>query len=217
MKNKLHEAWKKHIRAEDYEAHMASVGQAQANAQLVREYFERRTLPAGASVLFAGAGTGQMFAYVPPQVLQNYDVTFSDINRRYLELLESRLRKQRGLRFRIIEDDIEGTKLSGPFNAVIAVLLLEHVQWRKAVGTLCALAETEVFVVVQQNPEELTTAITPSRTVSGTMAIFREVHPQLIPEETLAAEFAKHGWHVAHRADRPVADGKKMLGLTFQT
>ena len=36
----LHDAWSRTITAEDYEAHMAAIGQAQANAALVAEYLQ---------------------------------------------------------------------------------------------------------------------------------------------------------------------------------
>jgi hypothetical protein len=39
MDNRLRDPWKNSIRAEDYDAHMAAVGQAQANALLVADYF----------------------------------------------------------------------------------------------------------------------------------------------------------------------------------
>ena len=65
----LRDAWSRTITAEDYEAHMAAIGQAQANAALVAEYLQAQPPSRHASVLFAGAGTGQMFEYVSPEIL----------------------------------------------------------------------------------------------------------------------------------------------------
>ena len=69
MTKALRDAWANLIRAEDYEAHMAAVGQAQANAHLVADYFLQAPLLPGARILFLGAGTGQVFDYVSPAFL----------------------------------------------------------------------------------------------------------------------------------------------------
>ncbi len=66
MDERLREAWTTIIQAEDYDAHMCAVGQAQANAGLVLELFRERPPHRGAKILFAGAGTGQMFDFVAP-------------------------------------------------------------------------------------------------------------------------------------------------------
>lgn len=72
MSSRLCEAWTTIILAEDYEAHMAAAGQAQANAKLVAEYLAAQAPQEGASLLFLGAGTGQMFDIVQPTILFPY-------------------------------------------------------------------------------------------------------------------------------------------------
>jgi hypothetical protein len=47
MTSELREAWTNLIQAADYEVHMASVGQAQANAKQVEEYFLAARLARG--------------------------------------------------------------------------------------------------------------------------------------------------------------------------
>lgn len=217
MTTPLREAWTSIIRPEDYEAHMAAVGQAQANAKLVVEYFQQQTLEAGGTVLFMGAGTGQMFDFVSSAFLLPFQNTFADIHPGYLEWLDQRLKSSEGLRYATVVDDVEQTALSEKFDLVLAVLLLEHVAWRKAVSVMCALANKRVFVVTQENPHELATALTPSRHIPGSMNIFSKVHPELIPRQEMLDEFRAQGFLSAYSAERSVADGKKMVAMGFES
>jgi hypothetical protein len=215
MSSKLREAWTTIIQAKDYEAHMAALGQAQANAELVAEYLASQPPGEDASLLFLGAGTGQMFEFVSPTILLLYQTTFGDINASYLECLGKRLRGVKGLRYTTVVDDVEKTRLTPGFHTVLAVLLLEHVDWRKAVSTIAGLAAERALVVIQENPATLATAIARTRELSGTMKIFMEVHPDLIPREELTAEFARHGFKPSYSAEKIVADNKKMLAFGF--
>jgi hypothetical protein len=215
MISKLREAWTTIIQARDYDAHMASVGQAQANARLVADYFQTQAPEAKSSILFLGAGTGQMFDFISPSILLPYQSTFTDINGSYLEQLSERLRRVEGLRYATVVDDVEETRLAPGFHAIVAVLLLEHVDWRKTVSTISGLATNRVFVIVQENPATLATAITPTREIAGTMKIFKEVHPSLIPRNELEAEFARNGFIASYSAEKIVADHKKMLAIGF--
>lgn len=74
---------------------MAAVGQAQANAKLVAEYFLNQQMETEATVLFMGAG-GQMFEFVPPSFLLPYQTTFADIHSGYLKWLISPSSPPRG-------------------------------------------------------------------------------------------------------------------------
>jgi len=215
MSSKLREAWTTIIQAKDYETHMAAVGQAQANAELVAEYLASQPPGKGASLLFLGAGTGQMFDFISSKIFLPYQTTFADINPGYLRCLDERLCRVEGLRYTTVVDDVEKTCLIPDFHTVLAVLLLEHVDWRKAVSTIAGLAGERAFVVIQENPATLATTITPTREISGTMKIFAEVHPALIPREELAAEFARHGFKPSYSAEKIVADNKKMLAFGF--
>ncbi len=213
MRSRLREAWTTIIQAKDYEEHMAAVGQAQANAKLLAEYLAAR--PPGASILFLGAGTGQMFDFVSPTIHLPYQTTFADINAAYLGCLDERLGEVEGLRYTTVVDDVEKTRLNLGFQTVLAVLLLEHVDWRNAVSTIAGLARERAFVVIQENPATLTTAITPRGEIPGTMKIFTEVHPALIPRNELVGEFARHGFELGYSAEKTVADDKKMLAFGF--
>jgi 2-polyprenyl-3-methyl-5-hydroxy-6-metoxy-1,4-benzoquinol methylase len=205
----LRQAWTGLIDAGDYEAHMASIGQAQANAGLVGQLLRDAAPPPGAAILFAGAGTGQMFDYLVPVVLSPYRTTFTDINAEYLDLLEARLESCE-IAYETVVDDVERSGLIECFDLVIAVLVLEHVDWRSAVDTLCRLSNGRVFVVVQEDPPHLK-----PRVAIGTMQVLREIPSALIDREELGRAFEKQGFRTRTISARVVADGKKMIGIEY--
>jgi hypothetical protein len=215
MREQLRQAWSKTVTPDDYETHMAAVGQAQANAALVAEYLQAQPPSRHASVLFAGAGTGQMFDYVSPAMLLPFSITFTDINARYLNRLRTRLADTPGLRYSTVVDDLERTTLSRRFDLVLAVLFLEHLDWRAAITTLCNLTERELFFVIQENPPDDAMAITAIRDIPETMKIFTHVHPTLVPSADLQSEMKRQGFRRTYSAQKPVADGKKMQALAF--
>jgi Methyltransferase domain len=216
MPTKLHEAWAKTITPEDYEAHMAAVGQAQANAALTAEYLAARPPAHHASLLVAGAGTGQMFDFVSREILVPYNVTFTDINAAYLNRLRTRLAAIPTLRYSTVIDDIERPTLQRRFDTVLAILVLEHVDWHLAVSNLCALAERELFIITQQNPPDAPEPLTARRQVPQTMQIFAEVHPTLIPQAHLESEIATHGFTRSYAAQKSVVDSKIMQAIAFR-
>ncbi len=202
----LREAWRGSVKAEDYEAHMAAIGQAEANAGHLGEFAQR----ASGRVLIAGAGPGQFFDYLEPAALDGCRAVFTDINAEYLSAL-----RRRSPGAICVADDLESSSLRGPFDAACATLVLEHTEWKAVVANLIRLAPL-VMIVIQVNPPEMTTAVSPGRTPPGSMRAFKEVHPQLIDEAELRGELARLGARLTSRCDRPVADGKTMRALTFE-
>ena len=202
----LREVWRDRITIEDYERHMAAVGQAQANASLLEDLFLQFAPRLGARILFAGAGTGQCFDYLPANLLGRYHATFADINPGYLARLAERLA---GTDIATVVDDIEATRLAGPFDLAIAVLVLEHVDWRRAVASLVRQA-ARVFVVIQQNP-----ATPPPSRLEGTMTMLYESTPTLPDPATLVAAFEAHGFAATRTSLREVPDEKRLLAFDF--
>jgi hypothetical protein len=216
MSHKLHEAWRHLILAEDYEAHMAAIGQAQANAELVAEYFAAFPPKPGAAILFLGAGTGQMFDFVSPAFLAPYRTTFADINAAFLHRLRDRLSAHSAIHFLTAEDDVEHSSLEPGFALVVAVLLLEHVDWRKAVATMCRLTTGSVLTVTQENPQHFDTSITPGRKLPGSLEQLRDIPHELISRAALREEFRLRGFASTHEVARAVADEKKMIASGFE-
>ena len=70
--------------------------------------------------------------------------------------------------------------------------------------------------MIQENPPELATAMTPRTQVPRTMQIFAEVHPTLIPSSDLESEMRNRGFARSYAAHKLVADNKKMLAFAFR-
>ena len=91
MDPELRRAWTEIVTADDYEQHMAAIGQAQAAAELTVWMLGAAELREGDAVTIAGAGTGQMFEFLDASVFRPYQLTFADLNPAYLARLRRRL------------------------------------------------------------------------------------------------------------------------------
>ena len=195
---------------------MFQVGQAEANAQLVADWLRSSPPKPGSQILFAGAGTGQMFDFVSPEILSPYQVTFTDINVDYLKRLESRLKSETQVHFEITVDNVEHPRLPSKYTLAVVVLVLEHVDWHLAVAALCTLNVESVFVVIQENPPTSAMAVIENQPLVGTMRIFRKVHPMLLNREALIKEFEYHGFCLIYSSEKRVLYEKRMVGLGFR-
>ncbi len=206
----LAEAWRGAIAAADYEEHMRAAGQAQANAGLVDRFLREAPPGADSAILVAGAGTGQMFDYLERAALYPFRTTFTDINPAFLERLAERVGGDPRLRFETVLDDVEASGLKGGFALAIAVLVLEHVDWRKAVATLCRVA-SRVFVVIQENAGGAAHVRVPV----GSVAVLLEAHPHEVPRSDLERAFTAAGFAAVRDVAAAVADGKRMIAIEF--
>jgi SAM-dependent methyltransferase len=202
----LREAWTGQVHADDYEEHMARIGQAKANALLLADLLAGVT----GRVLIAGAGTGQMFGYLPADFLAGCEVVCSDVNPVFLARLRERFVCE------TVVDDIEDSRLTPGFAAIAVVLVLEHVDWQRAVGSLVRLEPERLVLIVQRNPVDVTAAVTPGRLPPGTMRVFAgEAPPHLVPVNELTARLALFGFELQREEVRAVQDGKAMVGLVL--
>jgi SAM-dependent methyltransferase len=216
MDVELRRAWTEVVTADDYDAHMTAIGQAQAAAELTAELLRVSGLAPGCRVLIAGAGTGQLLDLVAPDLLRPYSLTFSDLNGKFLVRLRERL-AQHGLRADTRVDDIEHSRLSPRPDLLLASLLLEHVGWKACVRALALLEPISCGVIIQENPPSMTSAVTPGRPLPPTIEeAVRTAHPELVPRTPLIASWTKERYHLVHSAVRNVADGKRLVGLLFR-
>jgi hypothetical protein len=216
MDPNLRKAWTEIVTGEDLDHHLAAVGQAQANARLLVDMLSHSSLPSGAELLFAGAGTGQLFDYADVDALARYRWTCTDINERFLSALEERLRKAPTIRASVKVDDVEATGLRGPFDAAAAILLLEHIEWRKGITSLAGLHPEWMYIVIQRNeaaPDALTERPDLAPSIRAAAAIAR---PMLVPEPDLTAFLAEAGYAIQRRYQRAVPDEKTMVGLVYR-
>ena len=118
--------------------------------------------------------------------------------------------------YETVVDDIEDSTLSGPFGMAVVVLVLEHVEWRKALRSLAALPPEMIHLVVQRNPPDMGDAITPGRTLPASIARASEkAHPLLVDPEAIRSFLEGAGYALVRRFEQPVPDAKTMIGLTF--
>ena len=197
---------------------MANVGQAQANAQLVRDLILWANLPPGSRLLFAGAGPGQMFEHVDSAFLHPFHVTFTDISPKFTARLAERVCEAGLYEFEVVLDDIEDTKLKGPFDAAVIVLVLEHVDWRRALREMVSLGVSRFILIIQRNPPGMTTPTTFGRERPGTLNNLKYGdRSHLIDQAELVEDLASLGFDLVHEDYRAVADGKTMCGLVFSS
>jgi SAM-dependent methyltransferase len=215
MDRGLRRAWTEIVTAEDYEEHMASIGQAQAAAELTRCLIEFASLPACSGITIAGAGTGQMFDFLDADLFRPHRLKCADLNPAFLARLKERL-AGRGLEAEIIEDDIERTALEPGSDLLLATLLLEHIDWRRGVEVFAGLRPGKCGIILQENPPDMTTALTPGRRLLPSIAKAAEIgHPMLVPKAELILAMTARGYACRRTVVREVADGKRLVGLLF--
>ena len=207
----LREAWTGQVQADDYEEHMARIGQAEANALLLAELLAGLLAGKTGRVLIAGAGTGQMFGYLPAEFLAGCEVVCSDVNPVFLARLRERFVCE------TVVDDIEDSRLAPAFTAIAVVLVLEHVDWERAVESLVRLEPERLVLIVQRNPSDVSAAVTPGRLPPGTMRVFAgEAPPHLVPVSEHTAKLSSLGYELLREEARAVQDGKAMVGLVLR-
>lgn len=210
----LREAWSKIIQPADYELHMANVGQAQANAELVRELVGMGGV--GQRILFAGCGPGQFLEVASPDYLLPHRCVFTDLSPAFIEQVRTRAQSLR-LDFEALLDDVEESKLEPGFDAVILVLVLEHTRWQRTLAEMIRLQPRRLIIVIQRNPSEMATMVTPHRELPGSLKTCAEGEkPTLLEPGELVAFLGGQGWVERLREVRDVADGKAMIGFVFE-
>jgi hypothetical protein len=215
MDPELRRAWTEIVTAEDYEEHMASIGQAQAAAELTQRLIQSASLRPSSRITIAGAGTGQMFDFLAPAVFGPHRLTCADLNPVFLARLRERLERH-GLEAEIVEDDIERTALTPRPDLLLATLLLEHIAWPRGVEAFARLQPRTCGIVLQENPPNMSGAVTPGRRLPLSIAKAVETaHPTLVPRDDLIVAMIERGYPCRATEVREVADGKRLVGLLF--
>jgi hypothetical protein len=213
----LRRAWTEIVTASDYEQHMSAIGQAQAAAELTCWILGSARLPQGARIVIAGAGTGQMLDYLDADTLRPFRLTCTDLNRSYLERLRQRLDRH-SLNACLLIDDFEQSAIAPGCDLLLATLLLEHIDWMRGVETIARIRPSACGIVIQENPPGMDSAITPGRRLPQSIELaLRSAHSTLIPRQELIETLRLAGYAHQSTFDRPVADGKRLLGLLFRS
>ena len=215
MDPELRRAWTEVVTADDYERHMAAIGQAQAAAELTAWALRSAGLAAGDSVTVAGAGTGQMLDFFDPAALRPYRLTFADLNRRIpgparraTEAARHTWRA-RGRRFR-------ADKLAGRAGAAGGDAAARAHRVAARVESMARLQPRRCAIVMQENPPGMATAVTPGRVVPESIAkAMATAHAKLVVRDELVGEMERLGYGLRAEESREVADGKRLVGLLF--
>ncbi|MFQ5406198.1 MAG: methyltransferase domain-containing protein [Candidatus Micrarchaeia archaeon] len=207
-------AWTNSIVPEDLDAHMASIGQVQANALITEKLFADYPLKPGSSLLVHACGTCQLFDFFDPSVLwSGLKVTLADVSLKLIDAAKKRLASLK-LSFPIVRDDIENTSFQGDFNAVLLVLVLHHVNWKKSVENMIKL-NPSVFYVIEQE-QDGSSAVNLKRELPESIRKYAEEYaPAPIKRKEITSFFEEKGFKLQHTEEQQVPDNKKMIGLVF--
>lgn len=215
MKPGEKEAWCEVIDAVDLDAHMLAVGQAQANAKCLERFVSTLALTKYGRIAVIGAGTAQFMDLIRTERLVDHPLVFTDISERFRPVLEQRLRRFPALSWTWVQDDIENSKLSGPCEAAVLSLVLQHVDWRKAVDSLVRLSPKWIFVHEQRNRIG-GNSTTKERPLPPTIRKYAEIQEaELIEEVTLTNVLHARGYIRENYCEEEVADQKVMYGVAY--
>ena len=215
MKN-ITKAWLEVVEGSEMDAHLAANGQAEANAYLLTRLLRHLKLADGAKLLLPGIGTGQLFDYLDMAMLRKYDLICTDINQTFLSRAKARLQSSRHPKYSTIIDNLEESNLREPVAAAIVALVLEHIDWRKGIGSLIALSPKYLAFVIQRNEEVQSSFVTGTRDLPQSIRRFSEVAtPTLLTERELTLHISNEGYERAEYCERGVADSKTMVGILY--
>jgi hypothetical protein len=98
----------------------------------------------------------------------------------------------------------------------MATLLLEHIAWPRGVETFVRLRPLTCGIILQENPPNMTSAVTQGRRLPPSIAKAAETaHPTLVPRDDLIVAMTERGYVCLETEVREVADGKRLVGLLF--
>lgn len=208
--------WMEIISVEDLDTHMANIGQVQANAQIVKEMFNDYPLEKGSKLIIPGCGTGQIFDYMTPSNLGDIEMILTDINPSYLSKTQERLNKFPGTKYQTQVDDIERTQMKSGYNAALIVLVLQHVEWEKALDSMLDLSIPR-FYIIEQEQDLSQHAITKRKDLPRAWKKYAEIaNPQLVPRKDLIDYMKDKGYDMTKIYEKGVPDNKTMAGFVFE-
>lgn len=214
MDPNLRRAWTEIVTPEDYDRHMTNNGQTPANAEILKETLQRWALQEGSELLIVGAGTCHFMEFPVAEDLRSLKLTLTDINSGFLEYAKPRLEQAQIVNASLLQDDIEQTQLAHKFDGVVAVLVLEHVDWEVGLRQIVGLAKDRLLIVIQKNASASQPMLTAHMPVPETMQVFGgEAPPKPVDQGLLEGALADYGFEVEHMNAKTVAIGKQMIGI----
>jgi hypothetical protein len=210
------EAWLNIIKPAELDAHMSAIGQAETNASLVREMFQRFPLLDGVKLLIHGCGSCQMFDYFTPEEFGKIELKFADFSSAMLLEGKRRLSRFPDAKWNSVIDDIEDSMLIGQFDAVLLVLVLLHVDWRNALENMLRFSPVRFYIIEQEQAPDVS-SVTMKENLLPSIERYSEVaEMNLVPQRDLIDFLAVKGYRKLWMSSRSVPGAKKMIGFVFE-
>ncbi len=208
-------AWLEILKPEELDLHMASIGQAEANADIVRQMFAAFPLPAGSKLLIHGCGSCQMLDFLSLADLGDVVFTCADLSPAMLEVGKQRLEKVHHVKYSVVVDDIENSALRGRYEAVLLVLVLLHVDWRKSLENMIRL-QPRRFYIIEQEQASGVSPVTVKEKLLPSLENYRAITEMtLVPRPDLTDFMKARGFAMSWRVTQPVPGDKAMAGYVF--
>jgi 2-polyprenyl-3-methyl-5-hydroxy-6-metoxy-1,4-benzoquinol methylase len=212
------EAWTKIITAEDLDFHLDSVGQAKTNAEIIKLMLKENPLKKEDVLLIPGCGTGQFLDYISPKDLgDNIHLIFTDINEMFLEKVKERTRKIAYPIYKYQIDDIEDSKLKEKIKGVLIVLVLEHVEWKKALKSMISLNPKTIYIIAQKQGPGQRIHISQTRKLRPSIEEYCKLGSfKIVDREELIHFMKENNFIIKKIYNKPVPDNKLMVGYVFE-
>jgi hypothetical protein len=210
------EAWLNIVKPAELDMHMASIGQAETNAAMVKEMFSRFPLGENARLLIHGCGSCQMFDYLSIPDIGNIELTFADFSPAMLEVGRKRLTRLPDARYNILVDDIERSTLEGCYDAVLLVLVLLHVNWRRSLENMIHLSPSRLYIIEQEQTPGVSPVTMKGKLLPSIERYSEVADMNLVPQQDLIGFTGMRGYSQSWVLSRPVPGDKTMVGFVFQ-
>jgi len=166
-------------------------------------------------LLIHGCGTCQMFDYIKPSDLGKLEMTFADISTKMLEISKRRLSTYKKMTYHLLVDDIENTKIKNHYDAILLVLVLLHVDWKKSLENMIKLLPSSFYIIEQQQKSSGCTVSEKRKLPPSILKYAKVSTAKLISSEELTKFFEKNGYKLVFKIEKFVPDEKIMIGLVF--
>jgi len=216
LEENLRKAWTDVIIADELDAHLEDLGQAKVNAEIVEEMISDYQLPKNSKIIMPGCGTGQIFDYLSPEVLCCNQLTFTDINQSFLDKLSKRILDSRITNFQCHIDDLENTGLYENFDGVILVLVLEQLEWKRAVKTLVEYNPKYIYLIIQEQSQSTKTITVNVRSRDSIRRFSEMANPKLVPRKDLIEFLSNMDYGLCKIYEKQVPNSKVMVGVVFE-
>lgn len=209
------DAWLRIVKPNELDSHMASIGQAEANASIVREMLHRFRLADDSKLLVHGCGSCQVFDYIPLSDFGKIRITFADLSSAMFEEARKRLEGVSDASYEFVIDDMEDSCLTGSYDAIMLVLVLLHVDWQLSLKNMLRHSPS-LFFIIEQEQLPGVPSVTSTDGLPPSIRRYSEVaEMELVPRNELVSFMGSRGYSVRWTTTRPVPGEKSMMGFVF--